>query len=617
MFFMGKMICLLVFLFLNIQLNASVKPDLKLEVFSSGFSDPLAVRNDGVNNWLFVVQRNGEIYIIDSLGVKSIVPFLDIKNRVLSGGERGLLGLAFHPSFKTNQLFVVNYTRQNDGATVVSTFKTFENDPKKADPNSEKILLTFPQPFSNHNGGDIHFAKDGNLYIGTGDGGDGGDPNNNAQNLQSFLGKMLRIYLETDSTYSIPKDNPFKNDRSKNAEIWNFGLRNPWRFSFDRLNDDLWIADVGQSTLEEVNHAQSPRTGGENYGWRCFEGNQPYNNDGCNDFETYTSPIFTYDRSNTTGGRSITGGYVYRGSQFQDLYGYYVCADYLSKNFWLLKENERELEVILKNNVLASVTSFGEDIFGELYATSFDGKVYKVGSKCSDLKIDFVKIEQITCPAEKDGSIQIFLPNPVEDYNILWSTGSTQTSIYSLMEGWYSLEVMDNKGCKLVDSFKIFSSKELPEIMMSGDSLITSSIGLYQWLENGNPIDTATDFYIIPQQNGLYQVEVIDSDNCKLLSNIFELNINSLNENRRVEMLQLYPNPSNDMITIKLPENLKTQFGTIRIFDINGRVVIEEENENMNAPISLRKLSPGVYFVELSVKEIGFLGRAKVIKLNE
>jgi glucose/arabinose dehydrogenase len=339
---MRKFLLSMVCLFLILQSFASVKPNLFIEEFSSGYSDPLAVRNDGVNNRLYVVQRNGEIYLIDSLGNKSAEPFLDIKSRVFFGGERGLLGLAFHPQFISNRLFVVNYSRLSDGATVIATFKAFEDNPMKADINSEKILLTIIQPAANHNGGDIHFAKDGNLYIGMGDGGGGGDPNNNSQNLQSLLGKMLRIHLDTDSTYSIPSDNPFYNDFNSKGEIWSLGLRNPWRFSFDRLNDDLWIADVGQSAHEEVNHASSPRNGGENYGWRCYEGNESYNGVGCADSSSFTYPIFTYNRTNTTGGQSITGGYVYRGNKFPDLYGYYVCADYLSKNFWLLKENNGE-----------------------------------------------------------------------------------------------------------------------------------------------------------------------------------------------------------------------------------------------------------------------------------
>lgn len=611
---MGRVVLLLMFLFLSQHAKAIVQPDLFLEVFSSGYSDPLAVRNDGVNNRLYVVQRNGEIYILDSLGMKSAIPFLDIKSRVLAGGERGLLGLAFHPDFKTNRLFVVNYTRLKDGATVVSTFKALENNLMEADTNSEKILLTILQPAANHNGGEIHFAKDGFLYIGMGDGGGGGDPNNNAQNLQSFLGKMLRIHLDSDSTYIIPDGNPFKNDRSKLGEIWSYGLRNPWRFSFDRLNDDLWIADVGQSAFEEVNYAQSPRVGGENYGWRCFEGDQVYNNKDCN--QTYDFPIFTYNRTTATGGRSITGGYVYRGSEFPDLYGHYVCADYLSSNFWLLKQDNRKLEVILKNKVVANITSFGEDIDGELYACSFNGNIYKVGSLCSDLKIDSTKIQSISCPSKSDGSIQVFLPKPSGDYQVLWSNGATNLSISDLEQGWYQLKVEDKKGCILRDSFHINFTKNIPEIIMIGDSLMTTSIGSYQWLENGNAIDSAQDFYIIPKKSGLYQVEVIDADDCKLLSNIYELNINSVKEFQFIETLQIYPNPSKDVVLIKSTENLKAQYGRIRILDINGRVV-KEEMGNINSPISLKKLSPGVYFLEFYIEELDFIGRSKIVKMNE
>lgn len=612
---MGRIVMLWMVLLLSHQAKAVVQPDLFLEVFSSSYSDPLAVRNDGVNNWLYVVQRNGDIVIADSAGNKVTAPFLDIKDRVFSGGERGLLGLAFHPQYNTNRLFVVNYTRKNDGATVISTFKALENNSMKADPKSEKIILTIPQPSSNHNGGDIHFAKDGYLYIGMGDGGGGGDPQNYAQNLQSFLGKMLRIHLDSDSTYIIPDSNPFKNDRSKLGEIWSYGLRNPWRFSFDRLNDDLWIADVGQNAFEEVNYAQSPRMGGENYGWRCFEGDQFYNNTDCN--ETYDFPIFTYNRTTATGGRSITGGYVYRGSEFPDLYGHYVCADYLSSNFWLLKEDEGKAKFILKNKVVANITSFGEDIFGELYASSFDGKIYKVGSLCSDLKIDSTKIQPISCLSNNDGSIEIFLPKPANDYEVLWSNGAISLSISDLAQGWYQLQLTDDKGCVLTDSFEVSFSKTLPEIVMVGDSLMTTAIGTYQWFENGNPIDSARDFYIIPQQSGLYQVEVTDVDDCKLLSAVYELNISSLKGNNSIETFQLYPNPFSGSVTIKLSKNISSERGNIRVFDLNGRVVLEEKKRNLNIPISLKKLSTGIYFIELSIDEIGYRGIAKVSKIND
>jgi glucose/arabinose dehydrogenase len=614
---MRKIVPLLTFLFLNLYLFADTKPDLVLEEFSTGFSAPLAIRNDGVNNRLYVVQRNGEIYILDSIGTRNPVPFLDINSRILLGNETGLLGLAFHPDYKSNRLFVLNYIRKGDGATVVSTFKTLENEPMKADPNSEKIILTYSKELSEHNGGDLHFSKDGNLYIGTGDGGSGGDPQNNAQNPQSLLGKMLRIHLDTDSTYTIPDDNPYKNDTSSKGEIWNIGLRNPWRFSFDRLNDDLWIGDVGQNSLEEVDYAPSPRSGGENYGWRCYEGGNVYNITDCADASSYTSPIFTYDRSNETGGHSITGGYVYRGSKFQDLYGYYVCADFISKNFWLLKPVGNKFESILKNNVLENVTSFGEDIFGELYLTSFNGKIYSVGSRCSDLKIDSVKIEPLTCPSDNNGSIEIFLPQSPEEYNILWSTGSTSSVISDLEKAWYQINITDQKGCELIDSFEVNSTKNIPEITKSGDSLLTNLSGTYQWFENGNAIDSAQEFYIIPVKSGLYQVEVTDLEDCKSLSNIYELNINSLRENSSTETFQVYPNPSNDLVMMKFSKDLNFKNGILRIFDSSGKVIFEDLNKNINTPISLKEFSPGFYFIEFSIKELEFRSIAKVARMAD
>jgi len=606
---------LLFFLISGLYASAQVKPVLSLEVFSTGYSNPLAVRNDGVHSWLYIVQQNGMIYIADTSGSKRPTPFLNITGKVLSGGERGLLGLAFHPDFRENRLFVVNYTRQTDGATVIATYKATEGDPFTANAASEKILLTVEQPFSNHNGGEIHFAADGYLYIGMGDGGSGGDPRNNAQNPMSYLGKILRIHVNTDSTYTIPEDNPFVSRENYLKEIWAMGLRNPWRFSFDRQTDDLWIADVGQSAREEVNLARSVRKGGENYGWRCYEGEQGYNTAGCEPASAYVSPLFTYNRTNATGGQSITGGYVYRGNKFPDLQGYYVCADYVSRNFWLLKMGEGGLEVILKNNVLASVTSFGEDLQGELYLTSFNGNIYRVGSLCSELAVDSVYNKSASCKTASDGALYVELKGASEPVRYLWTGGDTTQSVTGLEGGWYYLEATDANGCVLREQFLVETLPvSMPEIQRNGDTLLTEAEGTYRWFLDGAVLDGEDQHYILPAQNGIYTVEVTDGLGCVVLSDPVEFIINSLWSNTRSDRLYVYPNPAGSQININVPESVRMKNLFLTIFDVQGKVVAQRTIWSAADPVSLLPYARGVYFIEIEDPEGAYRAIAKIVK---
>lgn len=610
-----KYLSLLLFIFFSTQVFAGVRPDIYTEVFSSGYSSPVAVRNDGVNSRLYVVQRNGAIYIADSAGTKQATPFLDISGRVLSGGERGLLGMAFHPSFRENRLFVVNYTRRNDGATVIATFKASQNNSLQAEITSEKIILTIPQPYSNHNGGDIHFGSDGYLYIGMGDGGSSGDPQNYAQNPQSLLGKMLRIHLDTDTTYSIPLDNPFAESAMYRKEIWATGLRNPWRFSFDRLNDDLWIADVGQNAREEVNLAVSPRRGGENYGWRCYEGEVGYNTSGCGQTSEYTAPIFTYNRTNTTGGQSITGGYVYRGSLFPDLYGYYVCADYISGNFWLIKQNGAAPEVILKNNVQASVTGFGEDIHGEIYLTSFDGRVYRLGSRCSGMVPDSIYVLPVSCDAATDGELSIAFTDTSSPVEYRWSNGSTSSRITGLSAGWYHLEATAENGCVFKDSFLIETVPfERPVIERRADSLTTQSEGTYEWYLNNELLENENNHYILPVRSGLYTVEVTDESGCQLTSAPAEFIISNTGNRMLKEGLLVYPNPTDGLVHIQLPKPYTDKNMMLIIYDELGKALYQQVVWSSVEPVSMSQFAKGVYIVEVLDKESDYRAVVRIVR---
>jgi len=280
-----RYIILLAFLVFSMH-KSNCQPQIGLEEFASGFTRPVDIAHAD-DSRLFVVEQAGYIYVVDELGTVSPAPFLDINTLVRSSGnEQGLLGLVFHPNYATNGFFYVNYTR-NDGDTRISRFNVSRTDPNNAVPTSEMVLLTISQLFGNHNGGDLNFGPDGYLYIGLGDGGSGGDPQNNAQDSSTYLGKMLRIDVDGGSPYAIPSGNPFVSYSSTLDEIWAFGLRNPWRFSFDRLTGDLWIADVGQNVLEEINFQPANSGGGENYGWRCYEGNSLFNGSDCEPMADY------------------------------------------------------------------------------------------------------------------------------------------------------------------------------------------------------------------------------------------------------------------------------------------------------------------------------------------
>lgn len=349
--------------------------DIGMDVFASGFTNPVSISHTS-DDRLFVVEKAGQIKIVEPSGIVLDPPFLSIAAKVGSqGGEQGLLGLAFHPEYASNGYFYVNYTNLS-GTTVVSRFSV-SSDPDSADLGSEQILLTIPQPFDNHNGGDLHFGPDGYLYIFTGDGGSGGDPDNNAQNPQSLLGKILRIDVNQGLPYSIPPDNPFVSDPNVLDEIWALGLRNPWRTSFDRLTGDLWIADVGQSAREEINVEAAGSPGGANYGWRCYEGNLDYNTSGCDAPENYIFPVFDYAHPPHC---AVTGGYVYRGAMYPGLYGRYLLTDYCTGNVWsLYPDGMGGYEVTDFGVRVTFISSFGENMDGELFACSLlDGNVYQI-----------------------------------------------------------------------------------------------------------------------------------------------------------------------------------------------------------------------------------------------
>lgn len=337
----------------------------------------LQTPSDGSNR-LFVVEQAGVINVFpNSAGTTSKKTFLDIRSKVDDGGnEEGLLGLAFHPEYASNGYFYVNYTATRPNRTVISRFKVSSSNPDEADPTSEVVLLTFEQPYSNHNGGQVSFGPDGYLYIAAGDGGSGGDPHGNGQKLSTLLGKILRIDVNNTSAgrqYSIPADNPFAgNKQGYREEIYAYGLRNPWRFSFDPATGTLWTGDVGQNAWEEIDIIEK----GGNYGWNTMEGNHCFDpKSGCKR-DGLKLPIHEYDRNE---GISVTGGFVYRGPSLKALTGKYVYADYATRRIWALDASNRSRpanSLLLEANF--NISSFGVDKDQELYLCGFDGKIHKL-----------------------------------------------------------------------------------------------------------------------------------------------------------------------------------------------------------------------------------------------
>jgi glucose/arabinose dehydrogenase len=353
---------------------------VSLEPVLSGFESPVFVTHAGEESpgasRLFVVEQAGRIQLVENGSVQP-TPFLDITDRVGSErNEQGLLSVAFPSDFATSEVFYVNYTDRR-GDTVIARYRLMAGDPRQADANSEQKILQIEQPAANHNGGQLQFGPDGYLYIGTGDGGQAGDPWGNAQNPDVLLGKMLRIDVTRTDTYEIPGDNPGLNQPGARPEIWATGVRNPWRFSFDRATGDLYIADVGQNLYEEVNVQAAASPGGENYGWDVMEGSHCFEPPGGCDSEGLVLPVAEYDHGL---GCSVTGGYVYRGTGFPQIAGVYFYGDFCSGNIWGLRQEEPgEWETALLLDTDLNITSFGEDSDGELYVIGYsDGTIYQL-----------------------------------------------------------------------------------------------------------------------------------------------------------------------------------------------------------------------------------------------
>ncbi len=510
------------------------------------FSNPLYLDHAGDgSNRIFVVEQAGRIKVFpNNPNVNTTKMFLDITDRVTSGGETGLLGLAFHPNFETNGYFYVNYTAPSPLRTVVSRFQVTSN-PDSADKNSELILLTFNQPYSNHNGGCMAFGPDGYLYIATGDGGSGGDPQNNAQNITNLLGKILRIDVDNPQAplnYGIPATNPFydSTNTSIRKEIYAWGLRNPWRMSFDPVTSWLWAADVGQNQWEEIDVI----TNGGNYGWRCYEGNHPYNTSGCSG--NYIFPIWEYSHSE---GISVTGGYVYRGQNVPELFGKYIYGDYGTRRVWaLLYDGVNPPSNTQITTAAGSITSFGVDQNNELYLVSFNGRIYN------------------------------FVPTviPVE-------LGTFNASV---IEGnkvkleWFTLSELNNNGFSIERSNDGVNFREIFFINGNGT---TTNRNTYSY------IDQNVDYGVY-----YYRLKQVDHDGSFTYLNVVTVD---LGLPTRFELKQNFPNPFNPStkISFVVPKGTKGNV-KLKVFDLLGNEIATLFDEPKSA---------GVYEIEFTANSYG------------
>ncbi len=525
------------------------QPILKFNLIVDGYDAPLGVVSayDGTGR-LFIQGKNGLISIYKNGALESR-PFLNFESQILNNSESGFAGLVFHPDFKNNGYFFTYYNALNGNVTI-SRWKVSSTDPDSADVNSEVVLFSEPKPDGspNHNGSDMHFGKDGNLYISTGDGGSPGDYYNNAQNKKSFFGKILRINVDDFNTppyYTIPDDNPFVNDPDYLPEVFAMGFRNPWRWSFDRETGDMWIADVGQDSIEEVDYGKLADVRGSNYGWHCYEADAPYNLDGCGNMSNYKFPIFQYRHDDPDGGKSIIGGFVYRGSLYPQLDGYYFCADFIVPHAWLIKPNGiGGWNISLQDEgIPGNISSIGEDENGELYATSINGQIYQV------------QIE------------------PVLHASLISFTANTYQS--SVILKWETSAEIN------VDSF---------QLEYSNDAIHFSKIA--EIAPHDNQANNSYSYEDNPKDSGIiyYRLAMKNNDGTILYSSIVTVVFHASDQT------YVYPTiVRNNSINIVINDH----FDAVSIFDFSGRKILYQSLKGITGTMQLTipNVASGIYYM--------------------
>lgn len=604
---------------ISISLKAQV-PTLTLTQVGSGFTRVTTLANAG-DDRLFVCEKAGVIKFFRPYVGTTSTTFLNINSRVVNissdSDERGLLGLAFDPNYQQNGRFYVNYIN-NSGNTVIARYTVSATDSNAGNFDSEQILLTITQPYTNHNGGCMAFGPDGYLYIGMGDGGSGGDPQNYAQNPNSLLGKMLRLDVSGNgATYAIPADNPFTSANDPNNtirdEIWAIGVRNPWRWSFDRVTGDLWIADVGQNLYEEVNFQPSLSTGGENYGWRCYEANNTYNTTGCLAQSNYAFPIYNY--THTSGGCSITGGYVYRGNVYNDVFGRYFFTDYC----------DGVIRGIIPNGsggftnqshgtfVQFQYTAFGEDTYGEVYIAQQSGVISRLTIAASLPRAEISASGPLTI-CSGDNLILSTGNNPLLSYQ--WTKDgialptANGAAFSPLQSGVYAVNVTNTAGTATSQEINVIVNP-LPEVAIEGLNSnycqFNEQVPLTLIPEGGtlsgigvNVLNSTFD----PVQAGIGVFEVnysfTDLNGCTNNS-VASVTVEACvgNESLQNDQISIVPNPFDHTLTIRTQE---TGMQHIELINALGQIIYQGAYQGPSVQLETRYLPQGIYFLTLNTK---------------
>jgi hypothetical protein len=579
-----------------------------LEFVTTGFNEPVDIASAG-DDRLFIVSRHGTIEILHP--DLSVTTFLDIDARVGSGGgEQGLQGLVFHPDYASNGYFYVNYT-DTLGDTHISRFSVDAADPDVGDPDSELLLLYADQPANNHNSGDLNFGPDGYLWLCTGNG--GGMANGNAQDTTTILGKVLRIDVDGGTPYAIPADNPYVGVAGID-EMWALGLRNPWRFSFDRLTGDLWIGDVGGAVREEVNWIPVTSTGGENYGWGCYEGTSMSSM--CDTSIDFTFPIFEYNHNPFTGGYAITGGFVYRGIDFPNLYGYYTTIDYITGNAWAIHSDGMGGWLIDTLGLLVDhITSFGEDQNGEVYACEKDaGNIYRLVDLCGSFALDGIVTDE-TAAGLSNGAIDVTISDGTAPYSISWNTGAMTEDLIGISAGEYIVTVTDDNGCVQTGTYvveQLCGAASNVTVSDVGTSSVTiswspSGASMYkvQYITmGGSPgqvVTADTSVTLTGLTSGVNYVFRIRNKCAGTSANYTSTGSFMTSPLRVAEVSgwQVYPNPTDGIIYLQFAASMMTEI-TINVYDITGKQ-IQTNTVNADTPqttIDLSSFAAGVYLIE-------------------
>lgn len=613
----------LIFPFLILSLCGIQAQTLSFSTFATGFSNPVGLVAIPGDSLMYVIEQRGKIRIITPDGSILPQPFLNIENKVSNtGNETGLLGLAFPPDYEISGVFYINYTELGSNNTRICRYKRSSSNPLEADPASEELLIYISQPFTNHNGGHMVFGPDGKLYIASGDGGGANDPQNNAQSRQTLLGKFLRIEVNVPSGYLIPPDNPYFGHPNYYPEIWAYGLRNPWRFSFDPFTGEMWTADVGQNNWEEVNVAPAGQ-GGLNYGWPCYEGNSAYITAGCTGSGTMHFPVYTYP-NNSSEGCSVTGGVVYRGARFSSLFGKYLFSDFCSAIFrQTYPDGAGGYQTDVLNAAPEMVPAIATDGYGELYLLSRpSGNILKISAADCTPVIYFTSSNGVSALCGNNDTVTIsslFHPELSYTWSMNTQVISQQHKVQITQPGWLYLTVNAGDSCgSITDSIFIQQLTE-PNVqwISSADTVCNNAIFTLEAKPVGGEfsgLQVAGNQWYTAGLSGEYTLYYTYSEPGACLvtqaRTFFVKNCNTGMEWPGVADIRIFPIPAGEILHVRLPEtNLQLQCISLT----NGQILWQGRNAETEILIPVENLPSGVYL--LRIERNGLYMHFKWIKL--